>query len=160
MALVGSLKTAGEITQAMIGLRDSAQIQSKVIELNGLILAAQNSAFAANVDLTRLLQRVNDLEKQVAEFDTWNAEKQRYELVNYGDETYAYRLKGEASHRACAKCFHKKEISILQNVGGIYHGQEQFWCPSCNQKFFFGPYKRSEPTQTRAIGSDRSWMGN
>jgi hypothetical protein len=36
-AAATSLKTAGEIVKAMIGLRDAALIQNKVIELQGVI---------------------------------------------------------------------------------------------------------------------------
>ena len=41
-----SLETAADITKAMIGLRDASMIQEKVIELQGVILSAQQGALA------------------------------------------------------------------------------------------------------------------
>jgi hypothetical protein len=139
------------------------QLVRLLIELNGLILAAQNSALTTSLDQAQLLERINTLEKQVASFETWETEKQRYELADYGEGTYAYRVKetmqnGEPAHRLCAGCFQKNQKSILQNVGGFYSGREKFWCPSCNSKYFFGQFKRPQLEQPRAIRSGRSWM--
>ena len=64
-AVAASLNAAKEITKAMIGLRDAALIQGKVIELNSTILDAQSSAFAANDERSALIEQVRDLEKEI-----------------------------------------------------------------------------------------------
>jgi hypothetical protein len=78
--LVSSLKAATDISKAMIGLRDTALIQGKVIELQGIILSARQSALSAQSDQFTLLERVRDLEKKLADLGAWGAEKTRYEL--------------------------------------------------------------------------------
>ena len=46
-ALTGSLKAAGDMAKAMIGLRDAQVFQAKAIELQGAILGAQSDAMGA-----------------------------------------------------------------------------------------------------------------
>jgi hypothetical protein len=75
--LVSSLKAAGEITKAMVGLRDATMIQSKVIELNGIILSAQSSALEANVAQFSLLDRVRQLEAEIAGLKAWDGDHRR-----------------------------------------------------------------------------------
>jgi hypothetical protein len=41
--VMSSLKVAGDITKAAVGLRDAQALQSKVIELQGVILSAQSA---------------------------------------------------------------------------------------------------------------------
>jgi hypothetical protein len=117
--VASSLKTAGDIAKAMIGLRDAATVQAKVIELQGVILAAQGSALTAQSDQMAMLERVRDLEAEVARLKAWDAEKQRYELKDMGRGTLAYALKAEAKgtgpdHSLCAQCYEEGVKSILQ----------------------------------------------
>jgi hypothetical protein len=55
----------------------------------------------------------------VAELETWNAEKQRYELKDVGWGSLAYALKEDARgteqvHQICAACYQHDKKSILQ----------------------------------------------
>ena len=114
-----SLKTAADITQAMIGLRDASMIQGKVIELQRVILSAQQSALTTQSDQFDLLARIRDLEKHVADLEAWNAERQRYELQDAGTGSLAYVIKGDARgsepiHQICAACYQHGRKSILQ----------------------------------------------
>lgn len=155
---LGIFNTLFDTAKGLKDINNSTVRNRAVVELLEKILAAQAAQ-------ATLLERVGDLEKEVASFETWEVEKQRYELSDYGEGTYAYRLKksmqnGEPPHRLCAGCFQKNQKSILQNVGGIYSGREKMWCPSCNSNYFLGHYKRPEPVQTRTMRSARSWIGN
>ena len=143
--LAGFLKTAGEMGKAMIGIRDGAILQTKVIELNGIILSAQGSALASNQDQFALLNTVSKLEKEIAQFKNWEHEKQRYILTDYGNGTFAYALKpekaeGEPPHKLCANCFHQGKKSILQYTGK-YNGQDGFDCHLCVKQIFLGIYR-------------------
>jgi hypothetical protein len=65
---LSSLKAANDIAQAaqaMIGLRDAAAFQGKLIEFQAKIIEANNSAFAAHDERFALLSRIAQLEKQV-----------------------------------------------------------------------------------------------
>ncbi len=140
-AVAGSLKTAGEIAKAMVGLRDAAVVQSKVIELQGVIMSAQSSALTAQSDQFALLERVRELEAQMAELEAWESEKQRYELKDYGGGTFAYELKepevsGEPPHRICAACYQKGQKSILQfsHISQANH-RHIYDCNVCETRF-------------------------
>src|SRR5271157_2785460 len=73
-------KAMKDILEAMVGLRDANTFQTERFKLQSLIIDAQNSIFSANEERSALLERVRDLEKTIAEFETWDTEKQRYEL--------------------------------------------------------------------------------
>lgn len=119
-AALTSLKAAAEIAKAMIGLHDAATIQAKIIELNREILSAQASALAANEAQSALLQRVGDLEKEIADMKAWETEREKYELKQVGERgAFAYTLKeqsgtSEPSHSLCPNCYEDGRKSILQ----------------------------------------------
>jgi hypothetical protein len=114
-------------------------IQGKVIELNGIILSAQSSALEANVAQFSLLDRVRQLEAEIAGLKAWDGEKQRYELTDIGDGNFAYILKApmrgaEPPHYFCANCYREGRASILQHMRT--HGMgDLLMCPSCKTKF-------------------------
>lgn len=136
-AIAGALsafKAANDIAQAMVGLRDTAAFQTKLIEFQAKIIEANNSAFAAQEERTTLLKQISDLEKKVTDFEAWETEKQRYVLQAVAPGAFAYVLKPDAQppeepHWLCAKCYHERKKMILQK---IEHGRECTWgCPTC-----------------------------
>jgi hypothetical protein len=139
MAAVGtSLKTAFDMTKAMIGIRDAAMIQAKIIELQGIILSAQSDAFSAQSDQFALLERIRQLEKEVADMKAWDAAKEDYALQEISPGAFAYVLKPETGgaeppHWLCTACYHKRKKSILQfdHEDFIDRGFNQFICPDC-----------------------------
>jgi hypothetical protein len=142
--LVSSLKAAGEITKAMVGLRDAAMIQGKVIELNGIILSAQSSALEANVSQFSLLEQVRGLERDIARLEAWDTEKERYELRQLKPAAFVYVLKkGEAgsepSHAICPNCYQRGLKSILQSNGRPLIYEHSYDCPNCKTKVMAYP---------------------
>jgi hypothetical protein len=132
-AMMSALKGASDITQAMIGLRDAQALQTKVIELNTRILAAQSSAFAAGDERSTLIERIGTLEEEVASLKAWEAEKQRYELQRLPPGVFVYALKngmerGEPPHRLCATCYQRDKKRILQEDDGYAE------CHECGSK--------------------------
>ncbi|HTB03473.1 MAG TPA: hypothetical protein VK804_23635 [Bradyrhizobium sp.] len=133
--LASSLKAVGEITKAMIGIRDGAMLQAKAIELNGIILSAQQSALDANIAQVDLTQRIRDLEAKITKLESWEAEKQRYELAEIGAGGFAHVVKsgmlnGEPIHCICSDCYQRGEKSILQMTRNTY-GSVTLVCPRC-----------------------------
>jgi hypothetical protein len=134
-AAAGSLKTAGEIVGALISLGIKAEVRAKVIELQGVILAAQSGAMSAQASQMELLQRVRDLEGQLVRLEDWEAEKKRYALVQ-ADSATIYVLRksevdaGEVPHAICPRCYERAQKSILQG-NSRREGGGQF-CPSCD----------------------------
>ena len=142
-AAVGSLKTAADITKTMIELKGAADVNAKAIELQSIILSAQSSALAANSEQFTLLQRVRQLEEELAKPKQWETEKQRYELVSLeGDgSVFAYRLKEDAagtepSHYICAHWNEERKKSLLQSTKYDSGRAVSLRCPRCEHDFY------------------------
>jgi hypothetical protein len=151
---LSSFKAANDIAQAMIGLRDAAAFQSKLIEFQAKIIEANNSAFAAQEERSALLQKISDLEKQVAKLEAWETEKQRYELQELPPGVFVRVLKpsmaaGEPIHRLCAKCYEDGKKSILQSAGRV-HGQETLNCHGCDARMVVGTFQAPPPQNARS----------
>ena len=158
-----SIKAAYEITKGLIGIRDAVVVQSKVTELLGQIASAQESTLRSQERESALTRQVYELEKQMAEFKAWEAEKQRYQLTDFGGGTFAYLLKsgmesGEPSHRLCAGCFQKGEKSILQFRGQNAYSQDTYTCPSCKTDFRFGVQRDPPSHANSGPGGKNAWM--
>jgi hypothetical protein len=141
---LSSLKAAKDIAEAMVSLRDTAAFQSKLIEFQGKLIDANNAAFAAQDERTALLERIRELEKQVADLKAWETEKQRYQLQEISPGASAHVLKKEAQgtepiHWLCANCYNNGKKSILQRGQEDLDGSRRIpgWdCPTCHAKIF------------------------
>lgn len=112
LASLGAFNTIVDMLKGLKSINDAAIRNSVVIELTEKILAAQAAQAA-------LIAEVGKLEKELTRFETWEAEKQRYELYEVKPGRYARRLKetmsnGEIPHDICAQCYNKGVKSILQ----------------------------------------------
>jgi hypothetical protein len=112
---ISSLKAAFDMTQALHDIHDAAARDRAVIELQKEILAAQAAQ-------SQLLETVGELKKRVTELETWEAEKQRYDLKDVGRGSLAYVIKesmrgSEPPHQICANCYQHGRKSILQPRG-------------------------------------------
>jgi hypothetical protein len=135
-ALMTALKGAKDLAESMVGLRDAAAMQGKVIEFQNVIMDAQQRVFAAQEERAALVEKVAELEKKIASLENWETEKKRYELksIGYGGRIAVYALKpemadGEPPHSICANCYQNGEKSILQTEGR--GGSEYLYCPRC-----------------------------
>ena len=107
---LAALKSASELTKAIMDLRDATVVQAKAIELQRQILAAQESALAANERQTTLLEQIKALEKEIARLKKWNADKSKYEMKSVGSGAFAYLPSPSddpraANHWLCVTCF-------------------------------------------------------
>jgi hypothetical protein len=90
-----------------------------------------------------LARRVAELEATVAAYEKWDTEEERYQLKDYGGNTFAYELKadavnGEPIHRLCPTCFSQRRKSILQFAFRTMSKQDKYNCPACKTDFEFG----------------------
>ena len=141
MALMGgisnSLNVALNISKALLGIRDQAVIQEKVLELTSEIITAQQAAMNAITAQTALIDQIRTLEKKIMDMEAWGTEKQRYEFVKVSVwGTFAYVLKeemaaGSPSHRICANCYDRGKKSVLQAQPRIEMGRRMHLCPEC-----------------------------
>ena len=135
---LSALKTAFDMTQALQNIHDTVARDRAVIELQKEILSAQAAQ-------STLIDRVRELEKEVADFEAWEVEKKRYRLTDFGGGTFAYALKpdeakGEPAHRVCAHCYQDGHIAILQ-CSHRSDGQDYFDCLRCKARQAFGVYR-------------------
>ncbi|HXL68809.1 MAG TPA: hypothetical protein VN930_08625 [Xanthobacteraceae bacterium] len=130
---LSALKTAFDLAKGLKDIDDAARRNAAVIELQEKILVAREAQSA-------LLDRVGELEKEVASFETWNAEKQRYQLKQLarGGAALAYALKPDAQpsepfHCICASCYQRRIKSILQFERTVLVGSSEqiLKCPLC-----------------------------
>jgi hypothetical protein len=131
---LGALKTAFDIAKGLKDIDDATRRNAAVIELQEKILAAREAQ-------STLLDRVGELEEEVAGFEKWDTEKERYELKQLVSTvpTFAYVLKPDTQptepfHCICAACYQKRIKSILQFDRFAIYGSEQrvLKCPVCN----------------------------
>jgi hypothetical protein len=138
--LVG-LKAAGDLVKALLDVQGAIKEQGKVFELQRIILAAHQSALAAQEAQASLLKRINELEQQIADFETWESDKQHYQLEDVGNGSLAYVLKEEPGsadqiHKICANCYQHRQKSILQP---LTRSMSKFlFCPSCKTEIYIG----------------------
>ncbi len=159
-AIMDPLKSAGEMAKELVDIRDTVKFGNAVVELQTQILAAQQAAFSAQERETAMAEEIRDLKTRVADLETWDAEKQRYELTDFGSGTFAYLLKpnmssGEPEHRLCAACYQKGHKSILQFRHQTATRQDKYACPVCKTDVLLGEYSEPQVIQTRRPG--RSW---
>src|SRR5262249_55676549 len=122
------------IAKSLKDMNDAVVRNAAISELWEQIIAAQTRYSAA-------VEQIHDLEKQLSKFETWEAEKKRYQLQKLPPGVFVYVLKpemasGEPTHRLCAKCYQNDKKSILQESGSDY-----MKCHECGSEFY--PYGHS-----------------
>jgi hypothetical protein len=135
-AAVTGIRSALDITKAMVGLRDAEAFRAKSIELQGVVLEALDKAIEARESHAAQGDRIRALEAEVANLKAWDTEKQRYNLKSIGQGAVAYILKpeersGETPHWLCPNCFAKGQKAFLQNTGRIERARVIVGCNSC-----------------------------
>lgn len=154
-AAIGGLKAASDITQAMVGVRDTAILQAKTIELQQVILAAQASGIAAQSEQFTFLERIRDLEEELTSIKAWGAEKERYKLNEIKSGVFTYILKEEAgtaepSHQICANCYDNlQRKSILQTEIQSIGRAEILFCHHCGSEIYIRGMRHTEHGQRR-----------
>jgi hypothetical protein len=125
------------IAKSMKDMNDAVVRNQAVYELWEQILAAQQRYTAA-------IEKINELEAEIARSKAWEVEKNRYHMKDYGGGTIAYQLKqgmegNEPAHRICPSCYQHGHKGILQTTGVNAYRQETVKCAECGKDFALGP---------------------
>ena len=128
-AITSPLKTAGELAQGLVNVRDQIKLGDTVIKLQAQILAAQQGASAAQARETEMAEEIRGLKARVAELETWETEKQRYQLERLPPGVFVLSLKpeianGEPPHCICQTCYQRGQKRILswdEPFAGTHH---------------------------------------
>jgi hypothetical protein len=150
---LGTLQSAYGTLKGIANLNEVHVIKAQIGELQAQILAAQESALRAQERESALARRVDELKAKIAEFETWDREKERYELQRLPPGALVYGLKDAASatappHYLCANCFEQRKKSYLQSQGPSV-GVEYFHCHTCGEKIRSGTPQRPIVQRTR-----------
>jgi hypothetical protein len=130
------LETAAKSLEKLMEVRDLVKFGDTFREMHRDIMAAQSSALGSYRNELTLLDEIRTLKERVAEFETWETEKKRYERKSLGWGAFAYMLKPDARgteepHFACTNCYEHGRIVTVQ-FGVPKPGEGQRWfCPSC-----------------------------
>ena len=132
LAGVSAFKAMFDMAKGLKDINDATIRNGAVIELQEQILTAQ----AAQSDL---IERIRELEKEVASFEQWDAKEQEYELKKVARGAVAYMLKPEGRgtkppHWVCTHCFQNRKISIMQPLADM-GGYLIHKCPGCANTF-------------------------
>lgn len=138
--LITSFNALYDMSKALLSLRDLQKLNATVIELQNVILTAQQQALTVQQGYAALEAKTRDLEAECMRLKDWSAEKENYTVRQIARGVFAYvdkhvmgDLTGE--HKYCCNCFDRGEKSILQKSSGL--GNEYFLlCPRCNFKVF------------------------
>jgi uncharacterized protein YdiU (UPF0061 family) len=112
LASLSIFKTLYDSAKALKDINDATIRNGAIIELQEKILAAREAQSA-------LLERISKLEKKVASFETWDAEKKHYEMKALASGAITYALKKETqdskpSHYICANCYENGKKRFIQ----------------------------------------------
>lgn len=115
---------------------------------------------SAQARYTEAMEQINELKTQLSRFETWEAEKKRYQMKDFGGGTLAYDLKpseagDEPSHRICPNCYQDGHKSILQNTGISAFKQQMAVCHRCKTEFKFGIRQDLMPPRGRGDWGSR-----
>lgn len=138
---ISSLKATFDLSKSLLGVRDAAVSQGKLIELQSQILTAQSEALLARDEQATLLERLRLLEQQLARLEVWNVEKERYQLEKLSTGVLVYTLKKDAretepAHQLCAACYQDRRKSILQPVSHNVGRCISLDCPDCGTRVY------------------------
>lgn len=141
---VSAFKALKDMAESLLSVRDAKAFEARKAEFQKGLMDAQASVFEVNQERTALIKRVGDLEKQIADMEAWETEKQRYELKQISDlGTFAYVLKegapgGEPIHQICAACYQSGKKSLLQPTTNVKGARRTHACPACHTEFLVG----------------------
>jgi hypothetical protein len=130
---ISAFKTMFDIAKSMKDMNDASIRNGAVIDLQEQILSAQ--AFQSE-----LAEQVRSLKTEIANFETWETEKNKYELKAIAPTAFAYVYKSgpqftEPPHWLCANCYQNRKKSFLQYVNagpaGKDHLKHVWGCGLC-----------------------------
>lgn len=140
-AVFTAIKSAKDILEAMVGLRDANAFQTQKVELLSKLVDVQVTTSAIQEERAATIEKIARLEAEVARLKSWDAVKKHYKLQRWGDGAFAYVLREECAdsepiHALCPNCFQAGRRSILQANGAATIREQSWDCPACKMNVF------------------------
>ena len=138
---MAGLLTLVETIKKFLGAKDAATRSELAIELTKEVLSVKQAD-------TMLRAEISDLKEKVANFESWDIEKQRYSLVKLEPGILVYRQKSEMEyvdppHELCADCYNKNQKSFL-HITSTRYGFTYWKCNICGFNEKSGGYEEHE----------------
>lgn len=138
-AAISGLKSVSDLAKSLLELNSIAEVKSRVIDLQNLILNAQSSALALQADLVAAADENRKLSAQIATMRNWEVERERYKLISPEVGVFVYALRasmsnGQPPHWICTHCYERGVKGIL---GPVYHISPRgcgLLCPACRSE--------------------------
>ena len=114
------LKVASTIAKGIANLKTETEINLAIIDLQQHLVQTQQFVLKAQ-------SSIRNLEDRLAQFETWETEKERYELKEVVLGGFVYATKepidsGDPPHWICPQCYQDRKKSILQTVHRMSSG--------------------------------------
>lgn len=127
--MAGEAMLGLSIFNTMMNMAKALKDIDNGVARNAAVIALQEQILMAQAEQSALIASKGELEAQLRRFETWESEKQRYELHEIKPGRFTRRLKeamaqGEPTHDICTQCYNHGIASILQNRKtevGRYH---------------------------------------
>ena len=151
---LSAFKAMFDMAKGLKDINDAAIRNGAVIELQEQILSAQQHQ-------SELIERIRALETEVANFETWKTEKERYQLKELAPHgVYAYTIKEEVrgpepAHWICPDCYQNRQISILQRITRMPGLADVRLCQRCGWEAYVTGAWRAEHTGSRSASRRR-----
>jgi len=81
-------------------------------------------AYLPQQERSSLVEKIKELEAEIVNLKRWDAEKERYKLIEVGSGAYAYVITSEAQgsepeHLLCPTCYeHAKKVCTPSSTAG------------------------------------------
>lgn len=123
--------------KSMMDIAKAIKDMDSAVARNAAVVELQEQIFSAHAAQSTLIARVGELEAEVRRLETWEAEKQRYELYEIKTGRFTRRLKptmaeGEPPHDICAQCYNRGVKSILQGARKEVGRHHLLICGECH----------------------------
>ncbi len=138
-AALSSLKTLTDIVRAANSMSNRLEMLDAVTSVQQNLSQALAANLAGVEKQMALLQRVTELEAQVAELGLWDRKSKDYRLQAVGSSKRHFAQvyhpgtdSPQVRHWACAKCFQERQVFVLNATQGTgFHGRDGYKCPNC-----------------------------
>ena len=118
-AITTNLGSLTQISRELMSLVGDKAASVKIIELNAKIIEAQGFVMAAQSQHSAMADRLSELEQELKDLKDFRSEKANYVLQPIGDHAYVYGYRAPSSsnvleHWICCECCNNEKKSILQ----------------------------------------------
>lgn len=132
-SVIASINHANQIIKAVLDARDKHSNLEQFITLQTEIATINTGYIALTQQNQSLLAEIDNLKKEITNFEEWDNQKKRYKLYSPWDSAVVYAItesqsNGEPPHWICAECYNSRKRSFLNSRKNRDSGYEEFFC--------------------------------